>query len=70
MGGDIVLHSVKDMLFLKVSLTNLFRLQENEKQRDIMIEYRFHRLIIGQGGENIKEIREKFNQVSLRQYVK
>ncbi|PIK60789.1 putative vigilin [Apostichopus japonicus] len=39
--------------------------RENEKQRDIMIEYRFHRLIIGQGGENIKEIREKFNQVQI-----
>ncbi|PIK42579.1 putative vigilin [Apostichopus japonicus] len=49
----------------KSELSEMAQRMENEKQRDIMIEYRFHRLIIGQGGENIKEIREKFNQVQI-----
>lgn len=39
--------------------------QENEKNRDILIEQRFHRNIIGAKGENIKEIRDMFNQVNI-----
>ena len=38
---------------------------ENEKEREIKIEARLHRTIIGTRGENIKEIREKFNQVQI-----
>lgn len=40
-------------------------LQENEKTRDIIIDQRFHGTIIGARGENIREIREKFNQVQI-----
>ncbi|KAJ8022002.1 Vigilin [Holothuria leucospilota] len=49
----------------KSELSEMAQRMENEKQREILIEYRFHRLIIGTGGENIKEIREKFNQVQI-----
>ena len=38
---------------------------ENEKERDIIIEQRFHRTIIGTKGDKIREIREKFNQVQI-----
>jgi len=38
---------------------------ENERERDIIIENRFHKTIIGAKGEKIREIREKFNQVCL-----
>lgn len=38
---------------------------ESEKERDLIIEHRFHGNIIGARGENIKEIRDKFNQVQI-----
>ena len=41
----------------------LLVLQENEKSRDILIEQRFHKSMIGAAGGKIKEIRDKFNQV-------
>ncbi|CAG2118878.1 unnamed protein product, partial [Medioppia subpectinata] len=37
--------------------------KENEVSKDLMIEQRFHRQIIGAKGERIKVIRESFNQV-------
>lgn len=40
-------------------------MKENEKSRDIIIDQRFHRTIIGAKGEKIKEIRDKFNQVQI-----
>ena len=40
-------------------------LQENEKSRDILIEQRFHKSLIGAAGGNIKEIRDRFNQVQI-----
>ena len=40
-------------------------LQENEKTKDIIIEQRFHKNIIGAKGEKIREIRDKFNQVQI-----
>lgn len=39
-------------------------LQENERTKDLIIEQRFHRAIIGQKGEKIKEVRDKFPEVS------
>uniref|UniRef100_A0A8D2Q6J8 Vigilin n=1 Tax=Varanus komodoensis TaxID=61221 RepID=A0A8D2Q6J8_VARKO len=36
---------------------------ENERTKDLIIEQRFHRTIIGQKGEKIKEIRDKFPEV-------
>ena len=49
------------------SLTLYIRIieQENEKSRDIMIEQRFHKTIIGAQGGKIKEIRDRFNQVQI-----
>lgn len=38
---------------------------EQEKEKDLIIEHRFHGNLIGAKGEKIREIREKFNQVSL-----
>ncbi|MBN3310667.1 VIGLN protein, partial [Amia calva] len=36
---------------------------ENERTKDLIIEQRFHRIIIGQKGEKIKEVRDKFPEV-------
>ncbi|XP_076054775.1 satellite-binding protein 1 Dp1 [Oratosquilla oratoria] len=47
----------------KQELLDLVAKMENEKERDIIIENRFHRYIIGTKGDKIREIREKFNQV-------
>ena len=43
---------------------DLVCLQENERTKDLIIEQRFHRAIIGQKGEKIKEVRDKFPEVS------
>lgn len=39
--------------------------QENERTKDLIIEQKFHRTIIGQKGERIREIREKFPEVRI-----
>jgi len=49
----------------KKQLQDMVHKMENERSRDIMIEQRFHRNIIGAKGENIREIRDKFNQVQI-----
>lgn len=41
--------------------------QENERTKDLVIEQRFHRTIIGQKGERIREIRDKFPEVRVSQ---
>merc|ERR1719232_1170283 len=38
---------------------------ENEKEKDIIIENRFHRQIIGPKGENIQKIRDEFAAVQI-----
>lgn len=38
---------------------------ENEKEKDVIIDHRYYRNIIGNKGDNIKEIRDKFNQVQI-----
>lgn len=43
---------------------NILTRQENERTKDLIIEQRLHRAIIGQKGENIKEVRDKFPEVS------
>lgn len=47
---------------LSFNLSSL--LQENERTKDLIIEQRFHRAIIGQKGEKIKDVRDKFPEVS------
>ncbi|GAB1602236.1 vigilin-like [Argonauta hians] len=49
----------------KQELLEMAQRMENEKSRDIIIEQRFHKTIIGARGEKIREIRDKFNQVQI-----
>ncbi|XP_077866398.1 vigilin-like, partial [Saccoglossus kowalevskii] len=49
----------------KNELLEMVRKMENEKTKDIVIEQRFHRTMIGTQGNNIRDIRDKFNQVSI-----
>lgn len=49
----------------KQELEELVTKMENEKERDIHIDQRFHRTIIGTKGDKIKEIRDRFNQVQI-----
>ncbi|KAK6478014.1 vigilin [Huso huso] len=44
-------------------LLELSARMENERTKDLIIEQRFHRTIIGQKGEKIKEVRDKFPEV-------
>ena len=48
----------------KHNLTPSFSLlKENERSRDIIIESRFHRSIIGAKGDGMQEMRKKFPEV-------
>ncbi|KAM8874134.1 high density lipoprotein binding protein a isoform 1-T6 [Spinachia spinachia] len=47
----------------KKELLELTSRMENERTKDMIIEQRFHRAIIGQKGEKIKEVRDKFPEV-------
>ncbi|KAM9384852.1 high density lipoprotein binding protein a isoform 2-T2 [Pholidichthys leucotaenia] len=47
----------------KKELLELALRMENERTKDLIIEQRFHRAIIGQKGEKIKEVRDKFPDV-------
>ncbi|XP_008305571.1 high density lipoprotein binding protein a [Cynoglossus semilaevis] len=47
----------------KKELLELASRMENERTKDLIIEQRFHRAIIGQKGEKIKEVRDKFPDV-------
>ncbi|PNF18399.1 Vigilin [Cryptotermes secundus] len=49
----------------KQELEDMVHKLENEKERDIIIDHRFYRTIIGSKGDNIREIREMFNQVQI-----
>jgi rRNA processing protein Krr1/Pno1 len=46
-------------------ITELASRIENERSKDIIIEQRFHRQIIGQGGSAVADLRAKFPGVSL-----
>ncbi|GIX67510.1 vigilin [Caerostris darwini] len=50
---------------VKKQLLEMVHKMENEVSRDLIIEQRFHRNIIGAKGEKIREIRDKFNQVNI-----
>lgn len=49
----------------KKELVDMVHKMENERSRDIIIEHRFHKSLIGAKGENIRDIRDKFNQVQI-----
>uniref|UniRef100_A0A8C1SKM3 Vigilin n=1 Tax=Cyprinus carpio TaxID=7962 RepID=A0A8C1SKM3_CYPCA len=44
-------------------LMDMAQRMENERTKDLIIEQKFHRTIIGQKGEKIKEVRDKFPEV-------
>lgn len=46
-------------------IMEMVKKMENEKSRDIIIENRFHRFIIGAKGESIRELRDKFPGVNI-----
>lgn len=46
-------------------LVEMVKKLENEKEKDVIIDHRYYRNIIGNKGDNIKEIRDKFNQVQI-----
>ena len=59
----------------KISFTNEFQYpqeleslvskMENEREKDLIIESRFHRLLIGNKGENIQKLRDEFAAVQI-----
>lgn len=49
----------------KRELEEMINKLENEKEKDVIIDHRYYRSIIGSKGEKIREIREKFNQVQI-----
>lgn len=57
--------SHQTILVLLQELEDMIYKLENEKEKDIIIDHRFYRNIIGTKGENIREIREMFNQVQI-----
>ncbi|XP_034942001.1 vigilin [Chelonus insularis] len=46
-------------------LTTMINKLENEKEKDIIINHRHYASVIGKNGFNIREIREKFNNVKI-----
>ncbi|XP_055486989.1 vigilin-like, partial [Leucoraja erinacea] len=51
------------VLLAKKELLEMVLRMENERTKDLIIEQRLHRSIIGQKGEKIKEVRDKFPEV-------
>ncbi|KAG5317065.1 VIGLN protein, partial [Acromyrmex heyeri] len=49
----------------QTELVEMVKKLENEKEKDVIIDHRYYRNIIGNKGDNIKEIRDKFNQVQI-----
>ncbi|KAM3857680.1 LOW QUALITY PROTEIN: vigilin [Diretmus argenteus] len=44
-------------------LIEMVQRMENERTKDLIVEQKYHRTIIGQKGEKIKEVRDKFPEV-------
>jgi transcription antitermination factor NusA-like protein len=49
----------------KAELLDLVEKVENEKSRDLVVEHRLHRLIIGNQGRSIREMRDLFPSVNI-----
>lgn len=49
----------------RVELLKLAEKLENEKSKDLIIEQRFHRLLIGQKGSKISDLKESFPEVQI-----
>ncbi|XP_043666503.1 vigilin [Vespula pensylvanica] len=57
--------NVAGVMKAKTELLEMIKKLENENEKDVVIDHRFYRSIIGNKGDNIKEIRDKFNQVQI-----
>lgn len=53
------------VLKAQAELVELVKKLENEKEKNVIIDPRYYPSIIGNKGDNIKEIRDKFNQVQI-----
>lgn len=52
------IHSIQE-------LEDMISKMELEKEKDVIIDCKHHRALIGQKGENIREVRDKFSQVQI-----
>lgn len=50
---------------VKKELMEMIERRENETEKEMMIDHRYYRNIIGSKGDNIKEIKEKFKRVQI-----
>jgi predicted PilT family ATPase len=55
----------KGVAAAKAMLLELAAKMENERSKDILIDQRFHKQIIGSKGEKIREIRDRFNGIQV-----
>uniref|UniRef100_A0A8D3D9T1 Vigilin n=1 Tax=Scophthalmus maximus TaxID=52904 RepID=A0A8D3D9T1_SCOMX len=53
----------KGVQLARRELMEMVHRMENERTKDLIVEQKFHRTIIGQKGEKIKEVRDKFPEV-------
>ncbi|KAL4006809.1 elongator complex protein 4 [Sarotherodon galilaeus] len=53
----------KGVQLARRELMEMVQRMENERTKDLIVEQKFHRTIIGQKGEKIKEVRDKFPEV-------
>ncbi|XP_034712260.1 vigilin [Etheostoma cragini] len=53
----------KGVQLARRELIEMVQRMENERTKDLIVEQKFHRTIIGQKGEKIKEVRDKFPEV-------
>ncbi|XP_034533086.1 vigilin [Notolabrus celidotus] len=53
----------KGVQLARRELIEMAQRMENERTKDLIVEQKFHRTIIGQKGEKIKEVRDKFPEV-------
>ncbi|XP_054655819.1 vigilin isoform X2 [Dunckerocampus dactyliophorus] len=53
----------KGVQLARRELVEMVQRMENERTKDLIVEHKFHRTIIGQKGEKIKEVRDKFPEV-------
>ncbi|PWA28929.1 hypothetical protein CCH79_00012951 [Gambusia affinis] len=53
----------KGVQMARRELIEMVQRMENERTKDLIVDQKFHRTIIGQKGEKIKEVRDKFPEV-------
>ncbi|KAJ3585714.1 hypothetical protein NHX12_014433 [Muraenolepis orangiensis] len=53
----------KGVQMARRELLDMVQRMENERTKDLIVEQKYHRTVIGQKGEKIKEVRDKFPEV-------